>query len=32
VDEFVDTLIASSANNVFTRLYDSFQYYANGVY
>lgn len=32
VDEYVDGLIANSANNVFTRLYDSFQYYANGVY
>ncbi|TPX38390.1 1-phosphatidylinositol 4-kinase [Synchytrium endobioticum] len=29
--EFVDRLVDSSANNVFTRLYDTFQYYSNGI-
>ncbi|KAJ8331741.1 hypothetical protein BDV3_000949 [Batrachochytrium dendrobatidis] len=31
VGEFVDRLIDSSCNNMFTKLYDSFQYYANGI-
>jgi phosphatidylinositol 4-kinase len=31
VCDFVDQLIDSSCNNVFTKLYDSFQYYANGI-
>lgn len=29
--QVVDRLIISSAFNVFTKLYDSFQYYANGI-
>jgi phosphatidylinositol kinase/protein kinase (PI-3 family) len=29
--DFVDGLIDSSCNNTFTALYDSFQYYANGI-
>jgi phosphatidylinositol kinase/protein kinase (PI-3 family) len=28
---YVDRLIDSSCNNMFTKLYDSFQYYANGI-
>lgn len=28
---FVDRMITGSAYNVFTRLYDSFQYYSNGI-
>ncbi|KAJ3090212.1 Phosphatidylinositol 4-kinase pik1alpha (PI4-kinase)(PtdIns-4-kinase) [Quaeritorhiza haematococci] len=32
VSDYVDRLIDSSANNMFTRLYDSFQYYAQGVF
>lgn len=31
VEEQVDRLIDSSCNNMFTKLYDSFQYYANGI-
>jgi phosphatidylinositol 4-kinase len=31
VREFVDRLITSSYSNVFTKLYDSFQYYSNGI-
>ncbi|KAI9188734.1 Phosphatidylinositol 4-kinase pik1alpha (PI4-kinase)(PtdIns-4-kinase) [Blastocladiella emersonii ATCC 22665] len=31
VADFVDRLIASSMGNVFTRLYDGFQYYTQGV-
>ncbi|MBW0484677.1 hypothetical protein O181_024392 [Austropuccinia psidii MF-1] len=31
VDEFVERLILSSASSVFTKLYDSFQYYSQGV-
>ena len=31
VCEFVDKMIDSSCGNVFTRLYDSFQYYSNGI-
>ncbi|KAH6578932.1 hypothetical protein BASA60_003469 [Batrachochytrium salamandrivorans] len=31
IGEFVDKLIDSSCNNMFTKLYDSFQYYANGI-
>ncbi|CAG8569303.1 8211_t:CDS:2, partial [Cetraspora pellucida] len=30
-DEFVEKLIMSSCCNVFTRLYDTFQYYSNGI-
>ncbi|KAH9812061.1 hypothetical protein DFH28DRAFT_1130305 [Melampsora americana] len=30
-DEFVEKLILSSASSVFTKLYDSFQYYSQGV-
>ncbi|ORY07447.1 kinase-like protein [Basidiobolus meristosporus CBS 931.73] len=31
VDEYLDKLIISSCCNVFTRLYDTFQYYSNGI-
>ena len=31
VETFVDRLITTSAHNVFTRLYDTFQYYSNGI-
>ncbi|KAI8921573.1 hypothetical protein BC831DRAFT_476559 [Entophlyctis helioformis] len=31
VSDFIDRLIESSCNNMFTKLYDSFQYYANGI-
>ncbi|KAL2917820.1 Phosphatidylinositol 4-kinase pik1alpha (PI4-kinase)(PtdIns-4-kinase) [Polyrhizophydium stewartii] len=31
VCDLVDRLIDSSCNNIFTKLYDSFQYYANGI-
>ncbi|KAI0218611.1 Phosphatidylinositol 4-kinase pik1alpha (PI4-kinase)(PtdIns-4-kinase) [Massospora cicadina] len=31
VEELVDKLIMSSSCNVFTRLYDTFQYYSNGI-
>ncbi|KAF7723350.1 Phosphatidylinositol 4-kinase pik1alpha (PI4-kinase)(PtdIns-4-kinase) [Apophysomyces ossiformis] len=31
VEEFVDKLIMSSCCNVFTRLYDTFQYYSQGI-
>ncbi len=30
-DEFVDQLILSSAGSRFTRLYDQFQYYSQGI-
>ncbi|CAG8464975.1 6279_t:CDS:10 [Ambispora gerdemannii] len=30
-EEFVERLIMSSCCNVFTRLYDTFQYYSNGI-
>ncbi|CAG8644619.1 9438_t:CDS:2 [Cetraspora pellucida] len=30
-DEFVEKLIMQSCCNVFTRLYDTFQYYSNGI-
>ncbi|KAI1297622.1 Phosphatidylinositol 4-kinase pik1alpha (PI4-kinase)(PtdIns-4-kinase) [Mortierella claussenii] len=30
-EEFVEKLIMSSCCNVFTRLYDTFQYYSNGI-
>lgn len=30
-EEFVEKLIISSCCNVFTRLYDTFQYYSNGI-
>lgn len=30
-DEYVDKLIMSSCCNVFTRLYDTFQYYSQGI-
>ncbi|CAJ0828628.1 17305_t:CDS:10 [Entrophospora sp. SA101] len=30
-DDFVEKLIMSSCCNVFTRLYDTFQYYSNGI-
>ncbi|PWN49616.1 kinase-like protein [Violaceomyces palustris] len=30
-DEFVDKLILNSAGSAFTRLYDTFQYYSQGV-
>ncbi|RKP27152.1 hypothetical protein SYNPS1DRAFT_21243 [Syncephalis pseudoplumigaleata] len=30
-EEFVDKLIMSSYGNVFTRLYDTYQYYSNGI-
>lgn len=32
VEQVSEELIASSTDNVFTRLYDTFQYYANGIY
>jgi phosphatidylinositol 4-kinase len=31
VEDFVEKLIISSCCNVFTRLYDTFQYYSNGI-
>ncbi|GAA5813183.1 hypothetical protein MFLAVUS_006657 [Mucor flavus] len=31
-EEFVDKLIMSSCCNVFTRLYDTFQYYSQGIF
>ncbi|KAL1921517.1 uncharacterized protein VTP21DRAFT_11233 [Calcarisporiella thermophila] len=31
IDEFVDRLIISSYGNVFTKLYDTFQYYSQGI-
>jgi phosphatidylinositol 4-kinase len=31
VEQCVDRLITSSAYNLFTRLYDSYQYYSNGI-
>lgn len=31
VSEFIDRLITSSSFNMFTRLYDTFQYYSNGI-
>lgn len=31
LEELVDKLIVSSSCNVFTRLYDTFQYYSNGI-
>ncbi|KAK9717510.1 Phosphatidylinositol 4-kinase pik1alpha (PI4-kinase)(PtdIns-4-kinase) [Basidiobolus ranarum] len=31
VDEYLEKLIISSCCNVFTRLYDTFQYYSNGI-
>lgn len=31
VEQCVDKLITSSAYNMFTRLYDSYQYYSNGI-
>ncbi|KAL7753394.1 Phosphatidylinositol 4-kinase pik1alpha (PI4-kinase)(PtdIns-4-kinase) [Sorochytrium milnesiophthora] len=31
VEDYVEKLVASSMGNVFTRLYDSFQYYTQGV-
>lgn len=31
LEEYVDRLILSSCCNVFTRLYDTFQYYSNGI-
>ncbi|KAI8812580.1 kinase-like domain-containing protein [Cladochytrium replicatum] len=31
VNDLVDRLVYSSSNNMFTKLYDSFQYYANGI-
>ncbi|KAI8809253.1 kinase-like domain-containing protein [Cladochytrium replicatum] len=31
VKDLVDRLVYSSSNNMFTKLYDSFQYYANGI-
>ncbi|KAG0262423.1 Phosphatidylinositol 4-kinase pik1alpha (PI4-kinase)(PtdIns-4-kinase) [Actinomortierella ambigua] len=30
-EDFIDKLIISSCCNVFTRLYDTFQYYSNGI-
>jgi phosphatidylinositol kinase/protein kinase (PI-3 family) len=30
-EEFVEKLILSSCCNVFTRLYDTYQYYSNGI-
>lgn len=30
-DEFVDRLILNSAGSAFTRLYDQFQYYSQGI-
>lgn len=32
VEEMVDSLIRQAKNNLFTRLYDMFQYYYNGIY
>ena len=31
IEAFFEQLITSSCNNVFTRLYDNFQYYSNGI-
>jgi phosphatidylinositol 4-kinase B len=31
VETFVERLITSSAQNMFTRLYDTYQYYSNGI-
>lgn len=31
ISEFVDRLVESSCGNIFTRLYDTFQYYSNGI-
>lgn len=31
VEEMVERMILSSCCNVFTRLYDTFQYYSNGI-
>ncbi|KAJ1969556.1 Phosphatidylinositol 4-kinase pik1alpha (PI4-kinase)(PtdIns-4-kinase) [Dispira parvispora] len=31
VNDYVDNMIVSSCCNVFTRLYDTFQYYSNGI-
>ncbi|KAJ3268339.1 Phosphatidylinositol 4-kinase pik1alpha (PI4-kinase)(PtdIns-4-kinase) [Terramyces sp. JEL0728] len=31
IGEWMDKIIDSSCNNMFTKLYDSFQYYANGI-
>ncbi|KXN66589.1 kinase-like protein, partial [Conidiobolus coronatus NRRL 28638] len=31
LEEFIDGLVLSSCGNVFTRLYDTFQYYSNGI-
>lgn len=31
LEQSVDRLISSASNNMFTRLYDSFQYYSNGI-
>lgn len=31
VTDFIERLIASSSLNMFTRLYDTFQYYSNGI-
>lgn len=31
VGEFIDKLVESSCGNIFTRLYDTFQYYAQGI-
>jgi len=31
LEEHIDRLIVSSSCNVFTRLYDTFQYYSNGI-
>lgn len=30
-EEYLEKLIMSSCCNVFTRLYDTFQYYSNGI-
>lgn len=31
VAEFIDKIVESSCNNTFTKLYDAFQYYSNGI-
>jgi phosphatidylinositol 4-kinase len=31
LEDFIEKLVLSSCCNVFTRLYDSFQYYSNGI-
>jgi phosphatidylinositol kinase/protein kinase (PI-3 family) len=31
LDEFVDKLIDNSINSTFTRLYDTYQYYSEGI-